>query len=263
MQIPFYKYHGAGNDFVIVHQSEISHELSPDFVAHLCHRRLGIGADGLIVIEPHTQYDFYMRYFNADGKEATMCGNGGRCAVAFAREAGYVGSKTTFLAVDGQHYASFADDGEVLLQMQDVSGIQHIDDDVYMNTGSPHLVKFVQDLDQVDVFNEGKKWRYAKKFQPEGTNVNFISANEDYIRIRTYERGVENETLACGTGAVASAIAASNASGQNYKRYRLQAQGGMLTVEWENHDNGYYRNVFLKGPVRYVFSGIFQGFNKT
>ena len=263
MQLPFFKYHGAGNDFVMLHKPDISHELSREFVAHLCHRRLGIGADGLIVLEPHTSYDFYMRYYNADGNEATMCGNGGRCAVAFARKLGYIGKEAHFLAVDGPHYASFAADGEVLLQIQDVSGIQRIGEDVYMDTGSPHLVKFVQDPEQVDVFAEGKAWRYARQFQPEGTNVNFIAVDKDYIRMRTYERGVENETLACGTGAVASAIAASYTSGSSYRQYRLQARGGVLTVEWEQHDHDHYTNVYLKGPVSYVFTGIFQDLNKT
>lgn len=261
MQLPFFKYHGAGNDFIILHHPDIGQTLCQERIRLLCNRRFGIGADGLIVIENHQEYDFNMRYYNADGNEATLCGNGGRCAVAFAREAGYIGDETCFTAIDGLHYARFEEDGEVCLQMQDVKTIHYMGNDIFIDTGSPHLVRFVENVEKADVVGEGRRLRYNTHYGRDGANVNFVKVTGDYIRIRTYERGVENETLACGTGAVAATVAAHLRQAKYYYAYRIQAEGGLLYVTFRRTNENRFTRVFLKGPVQYVFSGIFQDIN--
>lgn len=258
MQLPFLKYHGAGNDFVLVHNPDIAGELSQQQIARICNRRFGVGADGLIIVEAHPEYDFFMRYYNSDGRESTMCGNGGRCAVAFARDAGYIGTSTTFLAADGPHKATLYGQHIVNLQMQDVQEIWNMQDGFFIDTGSPHYVQFVTDPARIDVYRQGRRLRYDPAFGSAGTNVNFIATDGADIHIRTYERGVENETLACGTGAVASAIAAHLYESPQTKKFRIHAKGGTLDVSFEQHERGYFSEVYLKGPARYVFSGVLQ-----
>jgi diaminopimelate epimerase len=265
MTIPFYKYQGAGNDFIIV--DERRNMLFPDtperhkLISHLCDRRFGIGADGLMLLRKHTRYDFEMVYFNSDGHEASMCGNGGRCLVAFAAHQGLIKKTTTFIAVDGEHHAEIIEDnGQFLivsLQMKDVDEIKPVLNGHFLDTGSPHFVSFIQDIQNLDVFSEGRKLRHNPVFGSGGTNINFAEITQDQvINIRTYERGVEDETLACGTGITATAIAAHHAGliRQN-KSIKLRARGGELSVSFMVDPDGNYKSIYLQGPAKMVFEG--------
>jgi len=261
MEINFSKYHGAGNDFIMIDNRKMIFN-SDDFnlIANLCHRRFGIGADGLILLQNHEDYDFQMRYFNADGHESTMCGNGGRCAVAFAKELGMLNSSSTsFFTIDGLHSAEILNN-DIKLKMADVHEIRELKDYYYTNTGSPHIVLFNNDIEIIDVVNEGRKYRYDKRISDNGVNVNFIQVvNENLIKIRTYERGVEDETWSCGTGAVAAAIAYvihENVEGNNLK-INVLAKGGKLTVLLQ-HAQLKFHNVFLIGNAKKVFNGIIK-----
>ena len=259
----FYKYQGAGNDFIMLNNfnNELSTiNLSQKVVAFLCDRRFGIGADGLIVLEKHEKADFLMRYYNSDGCESTMCGNGGRCIAAFAKHIGVVNEtalKTTFYAIDGLHEAEYFPNqkNRIKLKMTDVNQIEVGEDYCYLNTGSPHYVKFTDSADLINVEAEGKKIRYNSRFEKTGTNVNFAKVTENEIIIRTYERGVENETLACGTGAVATAIASNIYYNSNFHFYNLSAKGGNLKVSFEKIDSQQIKNIWLEGDAKFVFEG--------
>jgi len=251
-KISFAKYHGAGNDFSLIDNRNAIINLSEKEIAFLCNRRLGIGADGLMLLEKEKGFDFKMRYYNADGKEATMCGNGGRCIVAFANKIGIKKEKYQFIAVDGEHLAHLKKD-IVNLKMTTVNEINTFDTDYFLDTGSPHLVRMVKDIKKTNVYEEGKHLRYDSRFGKDGCNVNFIQIKENKIDIRTYERGVEAETLACGTGAVASAIAA-NQLFPKIKEFELKALGGTLKVRFEKN-NDKYTNIWLQGPATFVFDG--------
>lgn len=256
MQLEFYKYQGTGNDFVMIdNRSNTFPKENSELVAHLCNRRFGIGADGLILLETDTETDFRMVYYNSDGNLSSMCGNGGRCLVAFAKKLNLIQKETTFVATDGLHYATVADDGIVSLQMIDVAAIKNTSEYSYLNTGSPHHVQLVDNLEQYNVKENGAAIRYGNLYGKEGSNINFVKKiNENTFSLRTYERGVEDETLACGTGATAVAIA-MNAIGQtNLNVINLNVEGGKLTVSFEK-GNGKYTNVFLKGPAEFVFKG--------
>jgi diaminopimelate epimerase len=256
MQLEFYKYQGTGNDFVMIdNRSKTFPKENTELVAHLCNRRFGIGADGLILLETDTETDFRMVYYNSDGNLSSMCGNGGRCLVAFAKKLNLIQTETTFVATDGLHYATVADDGIVSLQMIDVAAIKNTSEYSYLNTGSPHHVQLVDNLEQFNVKENGAAIRYGNLYGKEGSNINFVKKiNENTFSLRTYERGVEDETLACGTGATAVAIA-MNAIGQtNLNVINLNVEGGKLTVSFEK-GNGKYTNVFLKGPAEFVFKG--------
>lgn len=255
MEITFYKYQGTGNDFVIIDNRDLSFPRENTQLVHfLCDRRFGIGADGLMLLNPSDTYDFTMVYYNADGTESTMCGNGGRCLVAFANQLGVIDKEATFDAVDGLHHASF-ENGVTNLQMIDVEKIEILENHCFLNTGSPHHVQVVKDIENYDVKNNGSKIRYGAPYFNEGTNVNFVEpiANDSF-RIRTYERGVEDETLACGTGATAVAIAMYEQNITTNTKIPLKVEGGELEVSFEPTSNG-YKNVFLKGPATYVFKG--------
>lgn len=257
MKIHFFKYQGTGNDFVMIdNRNNHFPKNNTQLINKLCDRRFGVGADGLILLENADTTDFKMIYFNADGNEGTMCGNGGRCLVAFANKLNIIETKATFDAVDGLHHATF-DNGIVSLQMIDVLTIDKFDSHSFLDTGSPHHVEFVADVSEVDVNNEGRKIRNGTPYFEEGTNVNFIElVGENAIRVRTYERGVEGETLSCGTGVTAAAIA-SYVSGRITKNnIDISAVGGKLSVSFENSD-GIFKNVFLKGPATFVFEGTF------
>jgi diaminopimelate epimerase len=255
MLIKFEKYHGAGNDFIIIDNRIYNLSLTTEQISFLCHRRFGIGADGMMTINLHPIFDYEMKYYNSDGKESTMCGNGGRCIAAYAYSKKIADKKQNFLAKDGLHHAEIID-SEVRLSMINVDKINFLGDGYFLNTGSPHFVIITKDIDKIDVFNEGRKFADDKRFAPERTNVNFISITpqKNTIKIATYERGVEAETLACGTGAVAAAITAYEAGIAESEEITLIAKGGTLKVKFRRNE-GIYSDIILQGPAIKVFHG--------
>jgi diaminopimelate epimerase len=258
MELTFYKYEGAGNDFVLLDDRKMQFpDDRSDLVKFICDRRFGIGADGLMLLRPNSGYDYNMIYYNSDGNIGSMCGNGGRCLAAFAHKLGIIDRKAEFTAADGIHQAELLSDNYVRLKMTDVPEIETGKDFYYLNTGSPHYVKFMPSIDELDVFNEGRKIRYNERFAKQGTNVNFVQEYHDQISVRTYERGVENETLACGTGIVASAICAGIKKGVNQGNYTsiVNARGGQLKVSFYRNDNN-ITDIWLEGPATFVYKGI-------
>ncbi len=257
MNIPFEKYHGAGNDFILIDNRDGHFPKQQLIIANLCHRRYGIGADGLILIEDHRSDDFEMLYYNADGNLGSMCGNGGRCAVIFAKKSGLFDQEAVFVAYDGVHKATLTGENQVKLSMADVVAIEMDGLDYILNTGSPHFVRFVRDVSIIDVMTEGRKIRYNATYREKGINVNFASMASGICSMRTYERGVEEETLSCGTGTVAVAIAASIHLNQQEKmqEYILHAPGGVLKVYFSRLSGNHFSNIYLEGPVQHVFSG--------
>lgn len=255
MTIPFYKYQGTGNDFILIDDREGKFSvLTQPQIAKLCDRRFGIGADGLILLQSQSGYDFRMKYYNADGNESTMCGNGGRCIVRFAFDLKLIENATCFIAIDGPHDAAI-EDNIIELKMKDVTDVRHIDDYFILNTGSPHYVKLVEDADAVNVFFEGKKVRYSAAFKDEGINVNFVEQQGNGIKVRTYERGVENETYSCGTGVVASAIVNALKELSDGKHFiPVTTLGGELSVNLYKQENT-FSNIWLNGPAEFVFKG--------
>lgn len=255
MNLHFDKYQGTGNDFVIVDNRNNASELTTAQVKKICNRRFGIGADGLMLLNSQAGYDFKMVYYNSDGRESTMCGNGGRCLVKFAYNRGIRKSKYLFIAVDGEHEATVEDNGWVYLKMKNVKGIEkkHYTDSV-LDTGSPHYIKPVTDLKRFDVVKSGKEIRYSDDYSKEGINVNFVEQNGNSIFVRTYERGVEDETLSCGTGVTAAAlIYAHNENGFN--RVEVKTPGGNLAVEFDKKGDETFENIWLCGPADFVFKG--------
>lgn len=257
MEIKFHKYQGTGNDFIILdNRSGTYSSLSSKEVVRLCNRNFGIGADGLMLLNEKEGYDFDMTYYNANGNEGSFCGNGSRCMIKFARSIGIIKDPFLFTASDGEHEAKLAEDGIVSLRMKDVDAIQRHHLDFILNTGSPHLIKMTSDVMKLDVYKKGKEIRYSKDFEKEGINVNFVEqlTEPDKIIVRTYERGVENETLSCGTGVTAAAIVCfHNESGFN--RVEIKTPGGMLNVEFNRTDQGNFKNIWLCGPAEKVFEG--------
>lgn len=253
--IKFSKYQGAGNDFVLIdNRNNEFDRLNEQLVKKLCDRRFGIGADGLMLLQQHISYDFEMVYFNADGREGTMCGNGGRCIVAFARDLGIIKSDTDFLAVDGPHQANITDN-QVNLEMIDVHTIDQDGQAYVLDTGSPHYVIEVDNLSQYDVFNEGYAIRNNNTYGGKGINVNFVEKEGNGFFLRTFERGVEDETLACGTGATATAIAMSIKEEKNGPlEIPVRVLGGQLYISFLKEGNTFTK-VHLKGPAKHVFSG--------
>ena len=257
MTLPFYKYQGTGNDFVVIdNRNKKINKNNTKLISRLCDRKFGIGADGFMLLEhaDDSEDDFKMVYFNADGHEGSMCGNGGRCLVAFASYLKVVNGKTNFMAVDGRHYAEI-NNGLIHLQMQDTFEIQKFDSHVFLDTGSPHHVQLVQELSSFNVFDEGKKIRNGAPYFKTGTNVNFVTQiNEDTFAVRTYERGVEDETLSCGTGVTAVALAMHYQGLTVSNTIKVLTEGGELKVTFEPVENG-YQNIFLIGPAVSVFKG--------
>lgn len=255
MKTTFYKYQATGNDFVVIDNRDRHFPKGDaDRIAGLCHRRFGIGADGLILLEEDPEADFRMVYFNADGHEGSMCGNGGRCAVAFAAFLGLVGETCRFVAADGLHRASLQG-GRVSLEMAEVREIHTTPRYSFLNTGSPHHVQQVDDLDDLDVFSEGKRIRYGLYGQ-EGSNVNFVAPRGgDRLRVRTYERGVENETYSCGTGVTASALALYEAGVLTRPVVQVETLGGDLEVRFAQKSPGQFADIWLTGPAELVFKG--------
>ncbi|HEX8356683.1 MAG TPA: diaminopimelate epimerase [Segetibacter sp.] len=253
MKTEFYKYQGTGNDFVILDNRSNQYHLTSRQVRSICDRRFGIGADGLMLLNELDGYDFEMKYYNANGAESSMCGNGGRCLVKFASDQGIKRSTYTFLAVDGPHEATFGDDLWVQLKMKDVNEMHEDEGNCIVDTGSPHYVKIVSNVKNYNVFNEGKKIRYSKKFAEKGINVNFVETEEDKIYVRTYERGVENETFSCGTGVTACALVCAH--NQGFNRVEVQTLGGKLAVEFDKIKESHFSNIWLCGPALFVFKG--------
>ncbi len=250
----FYKYQGTGNDFVMIdNRNSQFPKQSSELVASLCNRRFGIGADGLILLENDNRSDFRMLYYNADGKEGSMCGNGGRCIVAFAHFLGVIKDKTEFIAVDGKHEATT--DGDMIsLKMQDVKEISEKSNALYLNTGSPHHVQLVNNLKTFNVVKEGARLRYGV-YGENGSNINFVEENQtNGFDIRTYERGVEDETLSCGTGVTAVALGMYHLGKTNENIVVVNALGGTLEVSFKEN-KGIYTNVYLRGEAKQVFKG--------
>lgn len=258
----FSKYQGTGNDFILVNgESETIDPANTSEIQRWCDRKFGIGADGFILIREHSDCDFEMLFFNNDGHPGSLCGNGGRCAVKFAKEEGYFdGDECTFMAFDGVHQARSATD-TVSLRMSDVLRTAPDKGRVLLNTGSPHYVALVEDLNDIDVVEAGRAIRYSTEFRKEGINVNFVETEEsDLLKMVTYERGVEDETLSCGTGAVAAAIGhylLSESSSLVEQNVEILTRGGKLKVRFTPCQSE-YKNIWLTGPVVKVFSGILE-----
>lgn len=251
----FYKYQGAGNDFVVIDDRDKSFPVSQELIAKMCHRRFGIGADGLMLLQSDEQYDFRMVYFNSDGTEGSMCGNGGRCLVRFAHDLGVIGDQTTFIAIDGEHEAS-VNPATISLKMIDVKGVEKTEKYDFMNTGSPHYVEYVENLAEYDVYSHGKGIRYGEPFVSKGgTNVNFVEVTgPNALSVRTYERGVEDETYACGTGVTACALSANLRLGFE-NAIDVKVLGGDLRIEFTKTGEDSFENVYLIGPAVKVFEG--------
>lgn len=253
MLLECYKYQGTGNDFVLIDNRRKSILLTKEQIQLLCNRRFGIGADGLMLLELEPGLDFKMVYYNSDGNESTMCGNGGRCITAFAQKLGIITHKAKFLAIDGIHESAIEHDW-VALKMSDVRHIEEGPDYFYLNTGSPHYVKLVENIEQYDVYHEGRKIRYSDRFMHEGTNVNFMERQEGELVVRTYERGVENETLSCGTGAIAASLVAAYKGLSTHKQHCLvKTLGGALTIKFDKVLENTFYNIWLEGPAKFVF----------
>ena len=251
--IHFYKYQATGNDFVIIDNRETKLTFTPEQVKAICDPKFGVGADGLMLLESHPTLNFHLEYFNSDGS-TSLCGNGCRAAVQFASQLGMVNGKAKFTAFDGPHAAEILANGNIRLQMADVSDVKTFGSDYFLQTGSPHYIKFVSEVKNYPVFEEGRKIRYDGKFMPKGTNVNFVELQQDNaIFVRTYERGVENETLSCGTGITAAALASA------FKGFRspvnIKTLGGSLQVEFKIGQGDTFREVYLIGPAKMVFKG--------
>ena len=257
MQISFYKYQGTGNDFVLIdNRQQKFPKNNTTLVAQICDRKFGVGADGLILLEQHPSKDFSMIYFNADGNQSTMCGNGGRCIVHFAAFLGIIETKTDFMAIDGTHHATLQGD-TVALIMKDVTHIENHRQHSFLNTGSPHHVELVTNLEDINVVEKGRALRY-NHYGPLGANINFVSKiAEDTFGVRTYERGVEDETLSCGTGVTAVALAMYDIKQTTLTKLHLKTMGGDLSVCFDKKDQT-FTNIALSGPAIQVFKGVWE-----
>ena len=254
MTVTFHKYQGNGNDFIIIDNRNFNFPKNDSsLIASLCDRHFGIGADGLILLEDHENVDFSMIYFNADGHESTMCGNGGRCIVAFAKELKLFKKSTTFYAIDGIHFAEINSD-KVSLQMIDVHDVLVSKDFIFTNTGSPHHIEIVENLNNLSVIDRGRAI-IKSLYSSEGCNINFVEQlDHKTFKVRTYERGVEDETLACGTGVTAVAIAMHKIGKSDSNHIKLDVLGGYLEVQFIAKDES-YTDIFLSGPAQLVFKG--------
>ena len=259
MTIQFSKYEGAGNDFIMIDDRKLQFPANAQLISKLCDRHFGIGADGILLVQHSEGYDFGMNYFNSDGSHATFCGNGGRCITAFAHQKGIAGNTCRFLAADGIHEASITENtGNVMiveLGMLDPVLYSMDKNYYYLNTGTYHVVKFVDNPDDIDIIEAGRELRYDNRFGPHGTNVNFARLLKNELYVRTYEKGVENETLSCGTGVTASAIAASLKYGGT--SFYVNTAGGRLFVSFMRTGDT-IKNVKLTGPAKLVFEGTIE-----
>lgn len=253
MTISFKKYQSTGNDFILIDNRDLSFpSYNQALISKLCNRWFGIGADGLILIQKIDTADFNMVYFNADGSEGSFCGNGSRAAVHFSESLGMFNSSCTLQAYDGLHEARINKDF-IKVKLKDVQNGSHLLNGTFIDTGSPHYVEFVNNVDEIDILDQGMKLRYNTQFGSDGSNINFVEhLDNNKVKVRTYERGVENETLSCGTGVTACAIASSETEGDN--RIYIITKGGELTVSF-NRNKGAFSNIWLEGPTEMVFDG--------
>jgi diaminopimelate epimerase len=259
MLVHFSKYHGTGNDFIMIdgrHQDCSFFQTKQ--IKQLCDRRFGVGGDGLIILQESKNSDFTMLYYNADGGEGTMCGNGGRCITAFAHKLGLISRETTFEGIDGSHTATILSSGEVRLKLVDVREVEQVEDGYLLNTGSPHFVTFIEDLHDLDVAHKGREIRQQSRFGQEGVNVNFTEVTSGTIAVRTFERGVEDETWSCGTGVTAAAITAGIHLRSDSLSYTIQTRGGMLNVSFRTVDQKHFTDIYLTGPASHVYDGSFE-----
>jgi diaminopimelate epimerase len=259
MKISFFKYEGTGNDFILLDNRDEKYSgLKNSEVEFLCNRNFGIGGDGLILLEKHDSFDFKMVYFNSDGNISSMCGNGGRCITAFAHKLNLIENEARFLAADGEHESLILSDSPLIvrLKMADVDAFEQIGDDVFLNTGSPHYVSFVTDASKTDVMSEARKIRYSERYKSEGTNVNFVQRTSGGLIVRSYERGVENETLSCGTGVTASVLASviNKFIRKDESQVQVKSMGGDLKVLFKSTAAG-FEDVWLEGGAKFVFKG--------
>lgn len=256
MSMRFEKWHGTGNDFIMVLDREATFHPDKKSIAAWCQRKFGIGADGLIIIRPHDDCDFQMIYYNADGGESTMCGNGGRCAISFANKHGLHDGKCTLMAIDGEH-TGIMGDGLIQLEMNPVASVEEIGEDYRLNTGSPHYVRFDYPGDEPSILEQARAIRNRDEYLRKGINVNFVKlTGPNSLKVRTYERGVEDETFSCGTGVVASAICAylhQPKTGNTI--YGVTTPGGQLQVRFKAAQRTHFSDIWLKGPATHVFSG--------
>lgn len=255
----FTKYHGTGNDFILIDNRNQDIHLDQEEISELCHRRYGIGADGLMFLQLSDEHDFEMIYFNADGLEGSMCGNGGRCIAAFAVHLGIIKDSATFKAIDGLHSVSIlkSEDKKCMVEisLKDTDNIQALEKGVFtLDTGSPHYVEFVDDLEAIDTYQLGKTIRWDERFQPDGINVNFVEKKGSGLKVVTFERGVENITLSCGTGVTAAALASSAVKKEGHYTWEVTTRGGELSVSFIKQNN-HFTDIWLSGPAEKVFSG--------
>lgn len=260
MQLHFFKYQGTGNDFILADNRTGEYSsLTTGQINRLCDRRFGIGADGLMLLNEKPGFDFEMKYFNADGKEGSMCGNGGRCITKFAYHLGIHREKYRFIAYDGPHEAEIDTDGIVSLKIKDVKNIRKFHNDFIVDTGSPHYIKLVSNVMEMDVFKKGTEIRNSKEFVEEGINVNFTEqlSEADKIIVRTFERGVEDETFSCGTGVTAAALVCYH-NENGFNDVEVKTLGGTLSVEFDKVDDNRFENIWLCGPAERVFEGTVE-----
>ncbi len=257
MKIKFQKYQGTGNDFIIINNESLNFpQKNHRLISRLCSRKLGIGSDGLILICPSKNSDYEMVYFNSDGNLGSMCGNGARCSVKFAQNNNFIKNQTIFNAFDGNHYATVVDN-KVFLSMKDVLNVKAYGKGLIVNTGSPHYIQIVEELDDFDVFTQGKMIRNSSEFKEQGINVNFVKVISDSeFYVRTYERGVEMETLSCGTGVTAVALAMYHLGKTKLKNLKINTNGGIFNVEFTPMNIG-FEKIILSGNVELVYKGEF------
>ena len=256
MTIPFYKYQGTGNDFIIIDQFYKQYLGADDSetIKSLCQAKFGIGADGLMLLQPSQEWAFKMVYFNADGLEGSLCGNGSRCAVACMHKLGRFEDEGYFEASDGVHQARVHPNGQIDIKMGNIGDIEQGQGFYILNTGSPHYVTFVEDLSDLDILQSGRAIRYSSRFAKEGINVNFVEEHEYGVEVSTYERGVEDETLSCGTGVTAAALAHVLRHQKTSGSIMIKTKGGILTVKYD-YSMGNFSNIWLCGPATQVFEG--------
>lgn len=263
MELEFYKYHGTGNDFIILHDNRALPPIGPDIAESLCNRHTGIGSDGIIIISEESGYDFRMRFINPDGTEGSMCGNGGRCAVMFYDRLTGNRDGYRFRAVDGDHTGEViitkGNEARVRITLKDVSAasVHRHEGGLFLDTGAPHLVLETENLDGLNITESALPFRNAEKFKPAGVNVNFIERSGSGIRIRTFEKGVEEETLSCGTGVTAAAIAAFIDDAGHPASITIETRGGALNVAYDR-EGLFFRQIWLEGPAVFVYKGTIK-----